>query len=172
MLLKITRYADLDERALMDVYSESNFENTDHFFPDETDKAAAVRMVEAGFLDYLSSDFFHHSEAVYWILQEDGVWVSALRTCRINDLYWLEALETHPDRRGRGCASRLLSAVTEAMRVAGPFRLCDCVDKKNAASLHVHEKCGFRIVSEAGYDHMLQEADDRDYGLEYSYTGD
>ena len=43
MLRKITRYEDLDTRALMDVYAESNFENTDYFFPNDTDKAEAVR---------------------------------------------------------------------------------------------------------------------------------
>ena len=31
MLLKLTRYEDVDERRLMDVYAESNFENTDYF---------------------------------------------------------------------------------------------------------------------------------------------
>ena len=35
MLLKIQKYCDLNERMLMDVYAESNFENTDYFFPDE-----------------------------------------------------------------------------------------------------------------------------------------
>ena len=44
-----------------------------------------------------------------------------------------------------------------------------CVGKKNAASLKAHEKCGFRIVSEQGCDYLHQEADDRDFGLEYRY---
>ena len=38
MLLRISRFDDLDERKLMDIYSESNFENTDYFFPDLEDK--------------------------------------------------------------------------------------------------------------------------------------
>jgi len=38
MLLKIEQYCDLNERKLMDIYSESNFENTDYFFPDEENK--------------------------------------------------------------------------------------------------------------------------------------
>ena len=37
MLLRITRYCDLDGQDLMEVYSESNYENTDYFYPDETD---------------------------------------------------------------------------------------------------------------------------------------
>ena len=63
----------------------------------------------------------------------------------------------------------LLSAVVDAMKKEGPFRLCDCVSKKNIPSLKTHEKCGFRIVSEKGYDYLLEETDDRDFGLEYRY---
>ncbi len=49
MLLKIEQYCDLNERMLMDIYSESNFENTDYFFPDEENKELAVQKVEIGF---------------------------------------------------------------------------------------------------------------------------
>ena len=45
MLIRITEYGDLDERKLMDIYSESNYENTDYFFPEEPDKEKAVRQV-------------------------------------------------------------------------------------------------------------------------------
>lgn len=41
MLLRITRYCDLARQNLMEVYSESNYENTDYFYPDETDKRNA-----------------------------------------------------------------------------------------------------------------------------------
>lgn len=135
MLLKITDGQALDERKLMDVYAESNLENTDFFCPEEPDKEVAVRMVESGFLDFLKNEFFKEPEAVCWVLEADGVWVSALRICRIPEgPYYLEALETRPDRRRQG-----------------------------------YEKCGFRIVSEQGYDYLHQEADDRDFGLEYRY---
>ena len=40
MLLKITDGQALDERKLMDVYAESNLENTDFFCPEEPDKEA------------------------------------------------------------------------------------------------------------------------------------
>ncbi len=170
MLLKITDGQALDERKLMDVYAESNLENTDFFCPEEPDKEAAVRMVESGFLDFLKNEFFKEPEAVFWVLEADGVWVSALRICRIPEgPYYLEALETRPDRRRQGYGLRLLSEVLDAMKAEGPFRLCDCVGKKNAASLKAHEKCGFRIVSEKGCDYLHREADDRDFGLEYRY---
>lgn len=169
MLIRITEYGDLDKRKLMDIYSESNYENTDYFFPEEPDKEKAVRQVEAGFLDFLKNDFFSKPEAAVWVYEENGTWFSALRTCRVSDVYYLEALETRPDQRRKGYAALLLSAVADAMKKEGPFRLYDCVSKRNTASLKTHEKCGFRIVSEEGYDYLLEEADDHDYGLEYCY---
>ena len=172
MLLRIMKYCDLDGRKLMDVYSESSYENTDYFFPDEADKNAAVRKVEAGFLDFLKNDFFNLTDAAYWILEIDGIWVSALRTCRVQKgLYYLEALETRPDHRRKGYGAILLSSVADSLKKDGPFRLCSCVSKRNIASLKTHEKCGFLIVSEKGYDYLNEEADDHDFGLEYCYSG-
>ncbi|MBR5410758.1 MAG: GNAT family N-acetyltransferase [Clostridia bacterium] len=168
MLLKITAFHDLDARKLMDVYAESNADNTAYFCPGETDLASAVKKVEEGFLEYLKNDFFRRDEAVYWVLEEDGVWVSALRTCRVGrELYYLEALETRPDRRMKGCAANLLSGVLADMKQHGAFRLCDCVGKRNAASLKTHETCGFRIVSQDGFDYLQNETNPRCFGLEY-----
>ena len=99
MLRRITEYGGLDAGKLMDIYSESNDENTEYFFPEETDKAKAVRRVEEGFLDFLKNEFFSQDGAAVWVLEEDGAWLSALRTCKVGDdpLYYLEALETRPD---------------------------------------------------------------------------
>lgn len=170
MLLRISRFDDLDERKLMDIYSESNFENTDYFFPDMRDKKEAVRRVEEGFLGFLKDEFFSQSGSEYWVLESDGVWVSALRLSRIEKgLYYLEALETRPDCRRQGHAARLLDGVIDELKKAGPFRICDCISKRNTASIKTHEKCGFSIVSEAGYDYLLNESDDHDYGLEYRF---
>ena len=170
MLIKITEYQKIDTRNLMDVYSESNYENTDYFFPDEADKEAAVQEVEAGFLDFLKNDFFNNASATYWILEMNGVYVSALRTCMIQKgLYYLEALETRPDYRRKGYGTVLLSSVIDSLKENGPFRLCSCVSKKNIASLKTHEKSGFQIVSEEGYDYLNGEADNHDFGLEYCY---
>jgi GNAT superfamily N-acetyltransferase len=172
MLRKIDRFEDLDTRALMDIYAESNFENTDYFFPEEADKAAALRKVEMGFLDFLRMEFFAREGSMYRVLEENALWVSACRISAVRPgLFYLEALETRPDCRKQGCASRLLTGVLEEMKRDGPFRLCDCVDKRNTASLKTHEACGFRIVSEAGFDYLQEEADNRDYGLEYRYDG-
>ena len=173
MLIKITEYQQLDTGKLMDVYYESNYENTDFFFPEEADKEAAVKMVEAGFLDFLKNDFFSKTDAAYWILETGGIYVSALRTCRTKEgLYYLEALETHPDHRRKGYGAMLLSDVADSLKEDGPFRLLSCVGKKNTASLKAHEKSGFQIVSEEGYDYLNGETDDHAFGMEYCYPGE
>ena len=102
MLLRLRNYKDVDERKLMDIYSESNYENTDYFYPVEIDKTAAVKNVEAGFMDFLKNQFYGYPEACHWILEENGIWMSALGTCRIREgFYYLEILETRPDQRKR-----------------------------------------------------------------------
>lgn len=68
MLIEIREYREVDKRRLMDVYSESNYQNTDYFFPDETDKELAVKKVEEEFLDFLKNDFFNQTGARYKIL--------------------------------------------------------------------------------------------------------
>lgn len=171
-LLKFNSYKGIHERKLMDIYAESNWDNTDYFYPDESDKAKAVKQVEADFLNFLKKDFLKQDGSTLWVLEVESKWVSALRTSKIRDrLYYLEALETSPDQRHKSYASLLLSAVIDALKKDGPFRLCDCVSKKNIASLKTHEKCGFKIVSESGYDYLQEESSDRDYGLEFLYSG-
>ena len=170
MLLRFDRFSDLDPRKLMDIYAEGNLENTDYFYPEIKDKAEAVRKVEADFLKYLERDFFHTPGPSLWVLEAEGRWVSALR---LNELkpgfYYLEALETRPDCRRRGYSSRLLTEVIETLKKQGPFQICDCVGKRNNASLRTHRKCGFQIVSEDGYDYLSQETSVFVHGLAYTY---
>lgn len=172
MLLMIRRYEDLDGERLMEVYAESNGENAEEFWPGE-DMACAVQKVEQDFLDFLKSGFFAGPEPVYWILEEDGRWVSALRTNRVRPgLYYLEALETRPDSRRRGCAARLLGGVIRTLKAQGPFELRDCVSKKNLASLRTHAVCGFQVVSETGEDRLRGGSNQREYSLAYRFEGD
>jgi len=96
-----------------------------------------------------------------------GRYVSALRLEPYRDGLLLEALETAPEQRRKGFAAALIRAVQCFLE--GKTKLYSHVDKRNLSSLKVHEKCGFRIVSEQGYDYLHQEADDRDFGLEYRY---
>lgn len=171
MLRKITKYSDLDERKLMNIYSESNIENAEYFFPDENDKDKAVKRVESNFCEYLKNVFYKREESTYCVYEEEGEWLSALRTNMVKaGLFYLEALETSPENRMKGYASHLLNDVIDEMKKEGSFKLCDCVRKRNTASLKTHEKCGFKIVSDIGYDYLSNEECESDYSLEYSYV--
>lgn len=171
MLHIVQRWEDLDTKKLMEVYAESNGENAEEFYPGE-DKASAVQKVEEGFLDFLRREFFTGPGPAYWILEEGGRWVSALRTNRLRPgFYYLEALETRPDSRRQGCAARLLGEVIRVLKEQGPFQLSDCVSKKNLASLQTHAACGFRIASEAGTDHLRGGSNPREYSLVYTFEG-
>ena len=173
MLHMIRRFEDLDGARLMEVYAEGNSENAESFYPDLSDRAEGIRRVELDFLDFLKERFYARPDPIYWILEEDGLWVSALRTNQPEPgLYYLEALETRPDCRKQGCAYRLLSRVLDVLKESGPFRLCDCVDKDNAASLRTHAKCGFRITAEEGFSHLSGDTNPRSYSLEYSCQAD
>ena len=172
MLHIITAYADLDGPRLMEVYAESNWENTDYFFPDMADKTLAVKKVEEGFLAFLRDEFFAGPGPAYYVLEEAGEWVSALRLNEVQSgLYYLEALETRPDRRRQGCAARLLREVVAHLKIKGPFRIRDCVSKRNEASVRTHLACGFQIASDVGHDYLQNEDDPRDYSFEYRYDG-
>lgn len=169
MLVKITRPNEVDDKKLMKIYAEGNLENADYFYPQITDKAEAISKVEQDFCNYIKTEFLNGTN-VYYVWDNDGIWVSALRLYRISDgFYYLEALETAPEFRKLGYATRLLNEVISLLKAKEYFKICDCVGKKNTASLKTHIKCGFKVVDEDGYDYLQQEYSDRFYGLEYSY---
>lgn len=171
MLLQLHVVNAADKRGLMDIYAESNLENTDYFYPELTDKQEAVRRVEQDYLNYLETDFLSSGENMLLIWEEQGIWVSALRLYRVCEgFFYIEALETRPDFRRSGYAAKLLRETTEMLKKTGPFRLCDNVDKQNEASLATHKACGFAVVSDNGYDYLRRETDGGSYGMEFAYN--
>ncbi len=170
MLLKFNSFADLNTDQLMKIYIESNIENAPYFFPDEQDIHKAIQLYEEGFIEYLKDDFYSQVGRAYWVWAEGDQWVSALRTTFIHDdLYYIEALETKPEYRNQGYAEKLLLMVIEAFKAQGPFELCDCVSKRNIASLKTHLKVGFSIVSDAGFDYLQNECNNQEYGMSYKF---
>lgn len=166
MLLRFDSFADLNTDRLMKIYTESNMENASYFFPDEQDMQKAIRLCEESFTEYLKDDFYSQAGRTYWVWEEDDQWVSALRTTFINDgLYYIEALETKPECRKQGYAEKLLLTVIEVFKAQGALELCDCVSKRNIASIKTHLKAGFSIVSDAGFDYLQNESNDREYGM-------
>lgn len=171
MLHRFDRFSELDGRKLMDLYGESNRENAEDFYPD-ADAAVGTARVEESFLAFLRDEFLPKPENTYWVWEEDGVYLCALRLTEFNDrLFYLEALETHPAFRRRGCSEKLFSAVIDALKPGGPFRICDCVSKRNVPSIAAHQKAGFRIVSDSGYDYPGQTSKDHEYSFAYRYDG-
>lgn len=170
MILSIKNFDQLDERSMLDIYAEGIEENAADLYPDE-DAAAAIKKEEAGFIAFFN-DFLAKPENEYFVLEEEGNWVSALRLTLVKEgLYYLEALETRPDRRKMGCAKRLLLGVIGELKKRGPFELYDCVSKRNEPSLRTHSSCGFEIASETGYCYLNDTENERTYSMRYAYRG-
>ena len=113
---------------------------------------------------------FSSEGKAYVIYESENIWLSALRLYRLQEgFYYIEALETHPQYRRKGYDARLLVGLVDVLKEQGSFRLCDCVGKKNFASLSVHKRCGFEITDEVGHDYLNDETDDRCYSLQYVY---
>ena len=172
MIIEINSFDQVDRRKLMDVYRESNIENTDYFYPDISDKDEALQKVECDYLNYIENDFLADRKNQYMVLERDGIWVCALRLYRVDDrLYFIEALETRPEHRRKGYGAQLLAGVIDLLKSQGTYTIRDCVDKKNTASLLTHQKVGFVIYSDEGYDYLQNETDSGSYGMEFTYGG-
>lgn len=170
-LIKIEKFEQADTRKLMDIYRESNLENVGYFYPDCTDAEEGLRRVEENFLTYIREEFLSCPGNVYYVLEKDNVWVSALRLYHLEGhFYYVEALETRQEHRGRGYASELFRAVFEELKQRGSFVIRDSVSKRNEASLAVHKSCGFQIVLQEAYNYVYKEAEEHCYGMEYRYV--
>ena len=145
MLKMVTGLRDLDFGALMEVYREGNLENGAELWPEEPE-GRRLQLAEESFYRYLREGFFPVPGAVYALWREEGACVSALRLEPYRDGTLLEALETRPDVRNRGYAGRLLEAVALWLEGQGGTKLYSHVSRRNAVSLAVHGKCGFRQV--------------------------
>jgi RimJ/RimL family protein N-acetyltransferase len=150
MLGVIRSMSELRFGELMRVYEQSNLEKGRQNWLYET-KARQVALAEQDFYDYLRQCFFAISGAVYFVWQVTGHYVSALRLEPWKDGLLLTGLETSPGQRGKGYASELLQSVQAYLEQQGAFMLYSHINKRNAASIAVHEKCGFRKL----YDHAV-----------------
>lgn len=135
--------AQLPFGALMAVYETSNRQQARENWP-ELPQMEALYRAEMDFYQYLRHDFFTMGGSFYGLWEEAGPIVSAVRFEQWKDGWLLEGLETRPDCRGRGYASRLLEAVLPEL--TGPVYAH--VHRDNAASLAVHEKLGFRVCAD------------------------
>lgn len=121
---------------LMEVYAQTNLEKAEK---------SGLLQAEQDFYQYLQDCFFRIPDAVYAIWVEDNRYVSALRLEPYKDGLLLSALETAPSYRRRGYAGKLMAAVLTQF---ASQKIYSHVSKDNAASLTVHEQCGFRKKSD------------------------
>lgn len=131
---------------LLDLYRESILKRGRELAPEE-ETFRQIRISEDDFYNYLSSSFFRTEDAVYAIWEEGGRYFSALRLEPFQDGLLLEALETVPDERGRGYASKLIRDVQEwLVSEKGSVKVYSHINKRNLASLAVHRTCGFKVI--------------------------
>ena len=130
MLKLIYTMAELDPEQLLAIYKEHNWDELD-------------------FLSYLREDFFPQSDAVYAVWVEASEYKAAVRLERSQNGALLHSLETAPNERRKGYAYNLLMHFLDYLRATDYKYVYSHVEKRNKASLALHKKCGFEIISDS-----------------------
>ncbi len=168
MLLEFKKMTEEElHRLTHDVYPEGCLINAKWRYPDKIDLSAAIEEEANYFAAFLREKFFAKENNTYYVLEVDGQWVSALRLTKLDDFYYLEALETPPLQRKKGYASRILNEVIDHLKQDGVVIIRDNVAKENEASLATHYKCGFRVELEEAVNFLSGKKNPNAYGLIY-----
>ena len=88
-------------------------------------------------------DFFSQKNAFCAAWLEENTCCSVLRIQSFQGGVLVTGVETIPQKRRRGYACKLLSAVLDYLKQRGIEKIYSHVDRKNIASIRLHEKCGF-----------------------------
>ena len=144
MLKIVNGMNQLKFSELMYVYSEGNRENGAERYPNLS-VDAQIREAEFDFYNYLNDVFFRTEGTFYAIWEENHRYLSALRMEPYKDGWLLCALETVPNERNRGYASKLISCLFDYLRTFNMKIVYSHVTKDNYASIATHMKCGFQI---------------------------
>ena len=128
MLLSYWRYFDVDPQQLYDIYVES---------------IQTVYGDNSMFMEDLSL-FLDEPGACLSVWETQGNAVAALRTEPYMDGYLISCLETAPECRRKGYAEKLVTALFSVQ----PGVYYAHVDKRNKASLAIHKKLGFTVISD------------------------
>lgn len=125
-MLKIAKnIGQLDVSKLMETYSIVGY----------------GRAVSEFYEDLLN--FFSQPGAIYALWEEDSVYRCCLRVEPYKDGVLIAGIETMPQMRNKGYATKLLRAVVEKMLQSDVSVLYSHVDKGNIPSRKLHTKCGF-----------------------------
>ena len=103
-----------------------------------------IREAEQYYVEKFLGRFMSGNETTYYVWEENDEWVSALRLTKLDDHYFLEALETAPEQRRKGYASQLIQTLIQKLEDKHVI-IRSKVRKTNIASLRTHQKCGFVI---------------------------
>ena len=141
-MLKVIRcMAELPFGNLMEIYAQTNRERGCQW-PAETE-ARRIALAEQEFYAYLRQCFFTLPGSHYFLWEEQGRAVSALRCESYKNGYLLTALETAPDRRDKGYATALLKAVLGYIETGSIYVH---IHRDNIASVTIHLRCGFTKI--------------------------
>ena len=130
MLKRIYSISALDAEQLLSIYKDHEWNSGE-------------------FLTYLDDDFFRQKGAFYAIWIEGTVYKSAVRLEPYSDGLLLHSLETAPEARRMGYAHNLLTALISCLQTEGFSLIYSHIDKRNRASVALHKKCGFEIISDS-----------------------
>ena len=129
MLKLIYSMAELDTEQLMGVYKAQGWNENDT-------------------MSYLREVFFREKGAFYAVWVVDSAYKAAVRFGPYKDGLLLHSLETAPGDRRKGYAYALLMHTLDYLRTTDHKKIYSHINKRNKASLALHTKCGFKIVSD------------------------
>lgn len=138
MLKIISAMAELPFGKLMGIYTQTNQE-CGKKWPQESQERQ-IELAEQEVYAYLRQCFFTRPGSRYFIWEEQGRLLSAVRCESYADGWLLTALETVPEARGQGYAAKLLTGVLESL---GMEKVYVHIRQDNQASLAAHLRCGF-----------------------------
>lgn len=141
MLRVIRCMADLPFGNLMNVYAQSNFERGFQW-PDEPAERR-IALAEQEFYAYLRQCFFTLPDSRYFLWEEQGRVVSAVRCEGFGNGVLLTALETDPAYRCKGYATALLKASLQYLKKGDVYVH---IRRDNLASVSIHLRVGFTKV--------------------------
>lgn len=135
MLNVVTQIDENTVNRLLAVYSESMDDMKINFANDFEMHAAYVSFLR---------DFVKNSKQLIIVETVNDKWVSALRAIETSEGHWfLEAVETKPDERGKGFGKDLLHHTIQYLKKIGMTELTCTISKNNYKSQALHGKCGF-----------------------------
>ncbi|MBQ8038276.1 MAG: GNAT family N-acetyltransferase, partial [Lachnospiraceae bacterium] len=105
-------------RMVREVYPEGCIENAREKYLEREDLTRAIQEEEDYFVGFLKR-FMENEKNRYYVLEDDGKWVSALRLTKLDGFYYLEALETAPEHRRNGYAEALINEVISLLKKRG-----------------------------------------------------